>query len=146
MENNMWLINAYELCNEFQKRYRDIDKGRSFTNEYMPIYDGIRLDEIENGIALVNNAPAIDAVPVVHAHWAWAENRPIADDDDPECIGRTGYECSACGNNERTSVRFYEELSSMMVLELKEGLKESLTNYCHNCGAKMDMEVDYGSD
>ena len=65
MQNNMWLIDAYELWNEFEKRYCDIDKGRSFANEYIPIYDVIRLDEIENGMALVRNAIPVDAVAVV---------------------------------------------------------------------------------
>ena len=65
MENNMWLIDAYVLWNEFEKRYRDIDKGRTFASEIIPIYDGIRLNEIEHGISLINNATPVDAVEVV---------------------------------------------------------------------------------
>ena len=119
-----------------------IDRGRAMIDylENLGKKDSYKA-KFEALCKAIDEAPSIDAVPVVHAHWAWVENRPIEDDDDPECIGCTGYECSACGNNKRTSVRFYEELSSTFVLELKEGLKESLTNYCHNCGAKMDMEV-----
>ena len=65
MGSNMWLIDANALWDEFDKRYREIDKGRSFVNEHMPIWDVIRLDEIEHGIQLVQNAAPIDAVEVV---------------------------------------------------------------------------------
>ena len=87
---------------------------------------------------LIVAAPTIDAAPVVHGRWVWFENRPVADDEDPECIGITGYECSECGNNDSTCIRFYEELSVYSISCIKEGLKESLTNYCPSCGAKMD--------
>ena len=91
-------------------------------------------------IAALDNTPTIDAVPVVHGQWVWFENCPVVDDEDPECISIIGYECSECGNNDSTCVRFYEEPSVYLLSCIKEGLKESLTNYCSNCGAKMDLE------
>lgn len=54
MKDNMWLIDANALWNEFANRYCDI-----------PTYDSIRLDEIKHGISLINNAIPVDAVPVV---------------------------------------------------------------------------------
>lgn len=89
---------------------------------------------------ILDDMPTIDAVPVVRGQWVWFENRPIVDDEDPECIGITGYECSECGNNDSTCIRFCEEPDVYLLSCIKEGLKESLTNYCPNCGAKMDAE------
>ena len=99
-------------------------------------------DRLAFATGVVEQAEAVDAVPVVHGRWVWFENRPVTDADDPECIGCTGYECSECGNNEGTCIRFYEELSPDMLARIKEGLMEFLTNYCPNCGAKMDGDPD----
>ena len=94
-------------------------------------------DQVAMAIETVEAAQVVDAEPVRNGRWVWFENRPVTDADDPECIGCTGYECSECGNNEGTCIRFYEELSPDMLARIKEGLMEYLTNYCHSCGAKM---------
>lgn len=87
---------------------------------------------------LTKYAHTVDAVPVVHARWVWSENLPVTDDDDTEWIGRAGYACSSCWNSDRTCVGLFEEISPMVYDDLREGLKDYLTNYCHHCGAKMD--------
>ena len=60
----------------------------------------------------IDNAPTVDAMPVVHGHW-------IKKDD---YIG-TKYECSVCGHKDSktTAIRGH---------------------YCWFCGAKMDEEAD----
>lgn len=100
---------------------------------------------IERALFSITYAHAIDAEPVRHGRWVWFENRPVTDADDPECIGCTGYECSECGNNEGTCIRFYEELSPDMLARIKEGLMEYLTNYCPNCGAMMGGGAEDGN-
>ena len=61
-----------------------------------------------NGVVnLIENAPAVDAVKVVHGRWRWCGQDKFND----------AYECSECG---------------------KIAMDDS--NYCPNCGAKMDLE------
>lgn len=60
---------------------------------------------------IINTAPTVDAVEVVHGHWYW---KP--DNDRERSWTLT---CSVC--------------------ESQEGTSESY-NYCPNCGAKMDGE------
>ena len=62
-------------------------------------------------VKAVDDAPTIDAEPVRHGRWMWV--------DQPD--GRTSVlTCSACGGTEWAS---------------------ETSNYCPNCGAKMDLEV-----
>ena len=64
---------------------------------------------------MVKNAPTVDAVPVVHAHWEIVPNDKNAD-------GYYKMRCSVCG----------ETLWSIQSEEL----------YCCKCGAKMDECAD----
>lgn len=60
----------------------------------------------------IDNAPTVDAVPVVHGRWEWlGPNRLV-----PECMCGT---CSAC--KVRTKYIVNKDI-------------------CPNCGAKMDLE------
>lgn len=61
-----------------------------------------------------DDAPTVDAVPVVHGEWS-----VIEDDWEDEVY----YECSICK----------KEFAA-----LDEAPVENLWNYCPNCGAKMD--------
>ena len=63
----------------------------------------------------INNAPTVDAVPVVHGHWIVIENKENRDD-------YYKMECSVCGNN----------IWSVASEEW----------YCCKCGAKMDEVVE----
>ena len=82
---------------------------------------------IENGYATVFDrfakivctfslldAPTVDVVEVVHGRW---ENERMLVGGHGDVWG---YDCSICGNT----------------------VRDWKTNYCPNCGAKMDMEVD----
>lgn len=71
-------------------------------------------EEIENFKHLIDSIPAVEAKPIVHAHW-----------EKPTCInGRAFsiYHCSACG-------------------EVPCGIDNN-TKYCPNCGAQMDEVVE----
>lgn len=77
----------------------------------------------------IDDAPTIDAVPVVHGHWkGWTGthwNKRYQDDGEPEYVEYTYYSCSEC--RRRTVIR---------------------EKYCPNCGARMDgerREVDHGT-
>lgn len=81
-------------------------------------YDRIHVGAPGAARKLIEEAPAVDAVPVVHGRW-------ISVDGESEC---DEYDCSAC-EQRRT---FLEEMSL-------EDMAEHYP-YCPNCGAKMDGE------
>ena len=60
-------------------------------------------------MAMIDDAPTVDAVEVVHGHWYKAPHHP--------------YRCSNCGE--------------MALLDMY-GESHYRSNYCPNCGAKMD--------
>lgn len=64
-------------------------------------------------VSLIENAPTIDAVEVIHGHWT---NISIS------VSGHSSAECSVCG------CVVHDSFSNVI-------------NYCPNCGAKMDREV-----
>lgn len=66
---------------------------------------------------MINTAPAVDAEPVRHGRWI-----DMQEDDATEGMWR----CSVC------SFDGYFDIMTP---------KECGTNYCPNCGAKMDAEV-----
>lgn len=76
--------------------------------EIQAVYDWESYKEV------IENIPAVDAVPVVHGHWS--EKRWMTD-DDWGVINHRAIVCSACKG------------------EIADGER---TRYCPNCGAKMD--------
>lgn len=69
-------------------------------------------DSIRTAVALAENASTIEAAPVVRGEWMGVTH------------GRGGHECSKC--------RGYAP-------SFQNGV-EYLSNYCPNCGAKMESE------
>lgn len=63
---------------------------------------------------LAEEAPAVDTAPVVHARWVWA--------DDGYC------RCSNCTQKAPVMTQYQDEPMTTM------------TDYCPDCGAKMDKE------
>ena len=61
----------------------------------------------------IDEAPTVDAVPVVHGRWIWNEES----------------ECWICSNCEMSALNNYRGNSTD-------------SNYCPNCGAIMDLEVE----
>ena len=60
----------------------------------------------------IDNAPTVDAVEVVHGRWIEKWHRNILGD-------YPRFHCSECGEDKPNAIH---------------------TNYCPNCGAKMDLE------
>lgn len=81
-------------------------------------YNGVRCSACGTGdaIDMIEDAPAADVAPVVHglwekepsSYWRWTSSGAVA-------VTRTTYRCGLCGRG--TAVK---------------------SNYCPNCGAKMD--------
>ena len=76
-------------------------------------YDIGRVHGLINAAGLIHFAPTIDAVEVVHGRWVEHKDPIPWCEDDADVF----YRCSACG---------------LCV--------PGETNYCPNCGAKMDGE------
>lgn len=67
----------------------------------------------------VEDAPAADVAPVRHGRWEWA--------DDGYC------RCSEC--RQRAPVVY-----GVLVEDYQDEPRTAMTNFCPNCGAKMDLE------
>lgn len=68
---------------------------------------------------VINNAPTIEAEPVRHGTWIGIEYDGYADG----CPVYDLWECSECNHEHK-------------------GEEDTLTDYCPNCGAKMDGGAD----
>ena len=101
MANEKRLIDADALKREIMEMPWSVRKAETNGKE-----------EIE---AIINDAPTVDAVEVVHGEWTIIE-------DDYLCL--TSLECSVCG--EQFCFEEYDE-------EVPPHY-----HYCPNCGAKMD--------
>ena len=75
-----------------------------------------RTDRFFGVVYDINDAPTVDAVPVVHGRWlTWEEQFPGR---TPRKKSMLGVLCSACHNH-----------------------ADNMSNYCPNCGAKMDADT-----
>ena len=75
-----------------------------------------RTDRFFSVVFDINDAPTVDAVPVVHGWWlTWEEQFPGR---TPRKKSMLGVFCSACHNH-----------------------ADNMFNYCPNCGAKMDADT-----
>lgn len=78
-----------------------------------------RTDRFFGVVYDINDAPTVDAVPVVHGRWlTWEEQ---FQGRTPRKKSKLGVFCSACHNH-----------------------ADNMFNYCPNCGAKMDLEEEHG--
>ena len=94
------LISRSALVEKLIKRFKEIDRGRAWRNEHMPIHDAIRLDEIENLQSIALDIESVDAVPVVRcrecvyfrdAHVRTNDGQMKSYDEfPPEAFGRLG--------------------------------------------------------
>ena len=82
------------------------------------------INGIESVLEYVENLPAVDVAPVVHGRWLnkkeWHLGRWVA-----------WLECSCCGEHDYNT-EMYEMLP----------FGAGPSNYCPNCGAKMDGELN----
>ena len=78
-----------------------------------------RTDRFFGVVFDINDAPTVDAVPVVHGRWlTWEEQFPGR---TPRKKSMLGEFCSTCHNH-----------------------ADNMSDYCPNCGAKMDLEEEHG--
>ena len=76
--------------------------------------------------------PAADVAPVVHGRWIWKENLEM-DEYLPFFSHRTVCSCCKCECHGH-----YDNQEGMTIYEP--------SNYCPNCGAKMELEDENESD
>lgn len=88
----------------------------------------------------IANAPTIEVEPMKHGHWILEANKE-----------RTNYrwnvtaECSECCDEKNEIwAGFFPNVPDCIAIDVALLSAESvkLSNYCPNCGAKMDLEVD----
>ena len=70
----------------------------------------------EDAMHCIDNLPAADVAPVRHGRWTYGEDVDI--------------QCSICGHDAYTEGDY----------------RQVKTNYCPNCGARMDKEDEYETD
>lgn len=129
----MRLIDADKVKSKLQQ-HRDlfVDAWGGF--QEMSLADKSRVDEIDNCIAEIINAPTIEATPVVHGRWEWFEEWSPSTPDAPRECESAGWRCGRCKNALEDMVGGYWDNPD----------EEPNLNYCPNCGAKMDGGVSDG--
>lgn len=101
-----------------------VDSRNRYYNSASNQYLVGRCDGLDIAAGLLRVAPAADVAPVVHglweeepsSFWRWTPSGAVV-------VARTTYRCGLCGRG--TAVK---------------------SNYCPNCGAKMDGERKDGGD
>ena len=105
----MRLIDADKTIKKAGCLFKDLNS----TEDYM----GIGYNHgVGDSIAIIKNAPTIEAEPVKHGRW-------IKNDD------RSGWHCSCCGKDDLYAYPYTENNE-----------RELQDFYCPNCGAKMCTE------
>lgn len=106
------LIDREELLRKMEERYSKIDNGRAFKGMTIPVVDGVRMNEIEYCIGMIQSEDVIEAKR--HGKWNYKWDAEL----DPKRLF-VRIVCSECN--------------------LHTGQK---SNYCPKCGAKMDGGVE----
>lgn len=99
------------MTNDMISREAAIEMLKEKLNRnYTPSF--IAGDAFASALHRIKKLPAVDAAPVVHARWVWA--------DDGYC------RCSNCTQKAPVMTQYQDEPTTTM------------TDYCPHCGAKMD--------
>lgn len=110
----MKLINVNALKDRFKLRINWLEKD--VHDQYsLGLFHGAEYDA-----KLIDEIPTVDAVEVVHGRWLYDS-------------GSGKYSCSACDEN---ALSFRKD-----TLYGGDLYEVCLTDYCPNCGAKMDGEI-----
>ena len=84
------------------------------------------------------DAPAADVVPVRHGRWLLEANK-----DKVNCRWNVTAECSNCCDEKKEIwAGFFPNVPDWLARDtaLIDAKSVKLSNYCPNCGAKMDLE------
>lgn len=108
ISKNVLYKQVAELEELARKRYLDTPSNSPCAPRY-----AAQMQERTRFKHMVADAPAVDAVPVVHSRWEIT--------DIEHAYGTRCYHCPECGEDE---------------------WRHDEPNYCPNCGAKMDLEVN----
>lgn len=101
-----------------------VDSRNRYYNSASNQYLVGRCDGLDIAAGLLRVAPAADVAPVVHGRWiSWEEAGNFVPSLDR-------HECSVCHDAAQVLVNGFELLS----------------DYCPNCGAKMDGGADHAAD
>ncbi len=89
-------------------------------------------------IERINKAPTVDAVEVVHGHWIYEAHKEYAN-----YRWNVTAQCSECGEDKgEIWAGFFpgipDDIAESVALQSAESVK--ISNYCPNCGSKMDGE------
>lgn len=102
-----------------------IDREELLTHQYNASHSNWpQLAEMVVGVEDIEDAPAADVAPVVHGRWEC-----VYDDG----MGETDITCSHCKNTRTVNGCFVSTDGKSCYFE---------DDYCPNCGAKMDLEVE----
>ena len=102
-------------------------------------YHGVRCRAcwVDDTFGYIESEPAADVEPVRHGRWIEHEETP----DD----AYLHHKCSECNVNAPFDYKMREDWDEGMDGEwdslglVDDGINEHLTDYCPNCGAKMDL-------
>ena len=91
-------------------------------------YDRVHIGEPGGARKLMEDAPTVDAVEVVHSHWEWFEEWNPSTPDHPRECEDCGWRCGRCKDT----------LVDMVGVYWDNPDEEPKLRYCPNCGARMD--------
>ena len=126
MANEKRLIDANALITTIQGTASEVARTSPYDPEWFT-----RLAQRQFEIVgIIDEAPTVDAVEVVHGRW-------LFDSNTERCF------CSACNEealytSKDDPIFDYDWEENLLYSHTETILEEHLTNYCPNCGAKMD--------
>ena len=130
MDDLKRLIYADPVYEELRKAY----EGLKRISETLTYHEDIQVCNVQlatykEAMQYIKDAPTVDAVEVVHGKWLYDS-------------GSERHFCSACNEN-ALSVTYDEQVADYdweenLVFRTEPTTKEFWTDYCPNCGARMD--------
>lgn len=121
-------------CIERKKVYADISR-LLVVDDIEPKYQDAWETAIIKAMSIVEKAPAVDAHPERHGHIIWKE-RHSGGFRHRECLSAQGFFMPPCNKIATIDDRCIEKRPYCS--ECGKLLDAVFSNYCGNCGAKMD--------